>query len=161
MIPRIVSFGMTHGGLSSSCMRQLESQLDVRDSVHMLISDESSPDNLAQQFVTKFGLERLDEKKGVLNFAFALECGHVFGAIKHMTEKFADKEINIYLDAPGMTNIRAKGKDVQVTLTDEMQSIELDRLLEENPNVVVRVANLRMSAHQMVDFARATGTLSK
>jgi len=162
MLPRIVSFGMTQGGLSSSCLRQMEGLLESRDAVHLMISDESSAPQLAQQFVKKFGYERLDEKKAILNFVCALECGHVFGAIKQLTETHADKEINVYLDVPSMTGIRTAIKgSVQVTLTDKMQSIELDNLLEQNPIVVVRVASLRMSAKQMVDFARATGTLTK
>lgn len=160
MIPRIVSFGMTPAcGLSSSVLRLMEGMLGRKDSVHMAISDESSAEQMLQQFIKKFGMERMDDVKGQMHFANAFECGHVFGAIKQMVEAFPDKEVNIYLDVPSMMTVRIVGTDAQIVLNDKPQSIELENLLAQNPNVVVRVATLRPSANQMVAYARATGSL--
>jgi hypothetical protein len=146
-------------GLSSSALRLMESLLVRKDSVHMLISDESSADQMLGQFIKKFGIERVEEVNGQMHFANAFECGHVYGAIKQMVDAFPDKEVNIYLDVPSMMTVRIVGTDAQIVLNDKPQSVELENLLAQNPNVVVRVATLRPSANQMVAYARATGSL--
>uniref|UniRef100_A0AB39CDP4 Uncharacterized protein n=1 Tax=Pseudomonas phage HRDY3 TaxID=3236930 RepID=A0AB39CDP4_9VIRU len=161
MYPRLVSFGMTQSGLSSHVMQSMESLLGRADNVHVLISDESSAAQLAHQFHKKYGAERLEGAQGIVHFVNAFEPGHVYGAIKQMVEAYPDKEVNIYLDIPSLTNIRPVANDAQVVLMDQAVTADLEILLVANPNVVVRIATLRVAPHKMVDFARSVGSLKR